>query len=67
MKTSAFPIVGPASQVQDYGLSARELVASIILSGMLGNAQEHVTPAECRCHVDFALMAADTMLQVTRG
>jgi hypothetical protein len=68
MGTSAFPIVAASSsQVKDRGLTAREVVASIVLSGMFGNSQEHVTDDQCRCHVTLAVKAADMLLETTRG
>ena len=68
MQASAFPIVAAStSQIQDAGLTAREVVAAIILSGMFANAQEHVDAVDCRCHVCLAVETAGILLQVTRG
>jgi hypothetical protein len=67
-ESSAFPIIASnEGQVLDRGLTAREMCAAIILSGMYANAQEHVDSVECRCHVCMAVEAAGILLEVTRG
>lgn len=68
MLASAFPIVASnAGQVLDRGLTAREMVAAVILSGMFANGQEHCSSVDCRCHVCLAVEAAGILLEVTRG
>lgn len=67
-QSSAFPIVASkVGQVLDRGLTAREMVAAIILSGMFANEQEHIQDVDCRCHVCMAVDAAGILLEVTRG
>lgn len=68
MLASAFPIVASnEGQVLDRGLTAREMVAAIILSGMFANDQEHMRDVDCRCHVCLAVETAGILLEVTRG
>lgn len=63
MEKSAFPIVASnEGQVLDRGVTAREMLTAVILSGVMANAQEHCSQVECDSHVEWALMLADSIL-----